>query len=433
MYWQLLLTTFFAIFSRFFPATRIEQPLAARRSRPRARTSPSRAGSTNVPIATYSATGFIGQFRDGCCKRRFFAQAIVVAMLAAAALGDTVTLTGKPAFRSVAVVGFRDGVLTFRGASGELLRIPINEIAAIEIDSLPNFANAERLAMSGDWAGAAERYTADPEPEDEWKRTLVWVRALNGFDRAGRFPDAVRVYVELLQVPAVYTVIRPPRAVGVKGSAENKAARNELADALLKVRLSIATKAIHRLQTELQIIDDVAESDEKERPEPTSRPALSGRRKAAKRPPIVVVELAPDSIVFDAVRNQLDARDVAEARRMLDRAVPLTPERDRDVARLLLARCRMETGEPAAAAADLLALAESGPPAVAAEALYYVAAAHRKLGRDDVAISTLRRLLDGGAADSELRGRAEAMLSAAEAASGNHPQDSAKEAPQEKK
>jgi TolA-binding protein len=79
---------------------------------------------------------------------------------------------------------------------------------------------------------------------------------------------------------------------------------------------------------------------------------------------------------------------------LLQRALPYVEPADQGPWRLLLARTRLVAGQPAAAAADLLQLAETAPdPALAATALYYVGVAHERLARADVARRIYRELL----------------------------------------
>ncbi|MBL8878106.1 MAG: hypothetical protein JNG88_03210 [Phycisphaerales bacterium] len=324
-----------------------------------------------------------------------------------ASLADAVVLRGKPAFRNVTIVGLRDGGLTFRGQSGEILRIPLVEITEISLESLPEFSKGERFAATEDWPAAASAYAAETLPAEDWKRTLLIVRASRAYEHAQRFADAVRAYISLLQHTGTQGFISPPRCAGPPGSAENAEARQALAEALKAD--TAGASALRQLQTELSIIDDLGA------PAATSQPAAevvnsTRRSQSGRATPAPAVRLSGDSIVFDAVAAALDAGDGRNALRMLDRVRPLVPPTQDHRIRLLEARIRVSSSDPAGAAADLVALSENAPPAIASEALYYVAVAHRRMNRNDVAESTLRRLLDGVSTDAKLRTKAEKLL-----------------------
>lgn len=346
-----------------------------------------------------------------------FLPLLVVSVYTAVGWADTVTLAGRPPFRNVQVVGFRDAVLVFRGAAGELLRIPIAEVAAVEIDSLARFSDAERSAATGDWKSAASLYLQDLEGLEGWRRALILTRALPVLDRAGEFESAVIAYIDLSQLQYPQLVTNVPKNIGPKGAQKNAMARMRLKDAQRSAVSTPLATAFRRLHEEIAIIDDVSEP-EPESPNPETGPALLSGRQPVRRTSVKAAPvLRADSAVFEAARKFLDAGDVIEARRILDRALPLldAPDCGNSRVKLLQGRCRIEAGDPAAAAAELLAIAESGESDAAVEALYYVAVAHRKLERSDVAIRTLQRLLDDPRCSAVWRERAALLLAELEA------------------
>jgi tetratricopeptide (TPR) repeat protein len=131
------------------------------------------------------------------------------------------------------------------------------------------------------------------------------------------------------------------------------------------------------------------------------------RLSAGSRPPRVY--LPADSFVFTAIEQDLLAGRAERAQRVVERALEYVESDQRGRCRLLLGRCRIATGHPAQAADDLmtLALAESDRER-AAEALYYVAVAHERMDRADVAATLYRELLQREDLPAELRSKAEA-------------------------
>jgi hypothetical protein len=123
------------------------------------------------------------------------------------------------------------------------------------------------------------------------------------------------------------------------------------------------------------------------------------------------VHIPYDGILRHAVERALADGEAERAAALLDRAWPYLEESERARWRLLHGQVRIATGHAASAASDLIALAESEPPpALAAEALYYVGLAHEQMGRPDVARRTYRTLSADPSAPAEFRSRATAAL-----------------------
>lgn len=435
MYSQSLSTTFFANFSRIFSVATGAVPCAA----------PAVAVTTYAPAAdpevrirpprNRRVNDSIGQFVHSCGKYVKILLWLVVTASITPVWADTVTLAGRPPFRNVQVVGFRDSVLVFRGAAGELLRIPLAEVSRIEMDGLARFSAAERLAAAAEWQEAAAIYLEDAENAEGWRRALILTRALPVLDRAGDFESAVKVYIDLSQLQSPQAVGYSLKNIGPKGSQQNAAARLRLGGAVRTVTSTQVASELRRLHEEIAIIDDVAEPE----PQITGQddgPAILSRRQSARKPPVTAKPvLRAASVVFEVARKHLDAGDFVEAKRILDRAIPLleASERGNWRVKLLLERCRIETGEPAAAAAELLAIAESAEPDTAVEALYYAAVAHARFGRTDVSIGVLRRLSDDPRCGPALYQRIAAQLAELEAGAAGVLERSAADPAAEKK
>ena len=137
----------------------------------------------------------------------------------------------------------------------------------------------------------------------------------------------------------------------------------------------------------------------------TSQPASAAP--TAAEPP----RLTADSLVLRAAEAACEAGDFQRAARLVERALPYVAAGERGPWRLLLGRCRIELGHPAEGAADLLNLAETdNDRGRAALALYYVALAHERLGRADVARPLYEELAQRAEAPEDVKTRARAAL-----------------------
>lgn len=328
-----------------------------------------------------------------------FRSALTLGMLLATGsptAADTVKLHGKPAFHHVHVSDFRDGRVVFRGVSGQYLRKPLAQVEWVKLDACPPLGVAERAAARGRWTLAIAAYQqALDEAATSWVPDLVRFRLLSTYDRAGRFADAVAVYVELLEHQGAADDAAAPRHPGPPGSATNARALTRLRQALANTESAIARRHLEALLFELRLYEGLdARAAETGGPPDTATqrsPILSLPMPARKTRP---VRLSNDSFLLSAAESALDKGQTTRAVNLLEHALPHVDPAGAGPWRLLLGRARLGAGRPADAAADLLHLAETTrDSALAAAALYYVGIAHEQMGQADVAAQLYRQLL----------------------------------------
>lgn len=363
----------------------------------------------------------------------FSRQLALILLLAATSpsRGDTVKLTNRPAFRNVAVVGFRGGRVIFRGVSGQYLRKPLPEVEWLTIAGAPDLSAAERATTTGDWGRAVPTYEAALEAAGErWLRDLVRFRLLTAYDRAGRFDRAVALYVELLGAHPDLAARFAPRHPGPVDSDVNRQARATLVRVLAADAASPGAGALRALQLELMLYEGLERRPEARTAPTTSGPATTslpstgpasdgpigilGGDEAKPRPAPAsspAVQLPSDSFVLDAAQAACDAEQYSRAVQLIELALPHVASAEQGPWRLLLGRCRIRVGRPAEAASDLLSLAETDPDAArAALALYYAGLAHERMGRADVAGKLYEELLQRADVDAEVKTRARQAL-----------------------
>ena len=378
-------------------------------------------------------------------KRRF-AQYVTgaicaTALAAIAARADTVALRGKLPFKNVEVRDFVDGKLEFRGVSRETLRKPLVEIARIEIATQPMLTNAELLRGRNPAAASTAYELARADCTDAWIKDLACARLVGTYNDAGRFAPAVRAYLDVTRRHPQLANSLLPRNAAAPGSDDNRLAIKELRSFWNEAAPAGRPEGVRRLFLELLIIEDAqpvppdlqppaaadrpkpAESqpkpeDENGLPpllfgdEPPEPPALHPHNDDAAAPPPT---LSGNSIALAAARQLLAADQFAAAGAILERLQPYLDTETELTARILLARCRIETGRPAVAADDMLRLAESTTDrTLAATAFYHVALAHERLDRADVALDIYSKLLDREDLSVELREQVRQRLSGLE-------------------
>lgn len=332
----------------------------------------------------------------------------------AGAPADAVKLRGKPAFERVQIVDYRGGKLSFRGLSGQTLRIPVSRVEWLAIDRLPDLGRAERAA-AGDSQLDIESYQRTIEAADEpWLKDLLRARMVTALDGAADAHQATEVFLALLQrQPRLLSESRP-RWMGTLSNADNSRilkaleARCQAAapDGLLVLWLQFAL-----LSGEDTLPDRLLGRSHRPRfgePPPASAtpadadlpaivqpgPALTGRP----------LTLPPDTPVLEGARSLLASGDAPSAARVAGAGLAFVAEADSPPWRLLLARALLETGDAVRAEDVLNRLVDADPdPARRAEALYCLARANVRLGRRDLARRHFDAVIALPEASAELR------------------------------
>ncbi len=381
---------------------------------------------------------------------------------------DEVLLAGRPLFRAVRVLSFQNGRLTFLGTSGETLRKDIREIESVKIDGMEDLNAAERIRVSGGAAESIVVYERALESDLEpWRRQLILARLVRAADEAGRFADAIGAFIRLAgEHPDAAEVVRPWRAPD-PDDPSLAASRQLLSEAIQGTRGATSRQTMRNYMTELELYSGsrraepeagrVAESepaapsgeaapgggeppavlgepsesdarsadqpgrepprlfgedtgtvetprDRAQRPVERAEPASRSSARQADPRRSAAGQLPQDTILLRIAARAFDAGDASLAVGVLEAALPQLPSERVFGARILLGRARIEAGQPASAAAEMVSVVESASdPLLVAEAQYYVGVAHEALGRPGIAERAYRELLEPGAGTSELR------------------------------
>jgi tetratricopeptide (TPR) repeat protein len=332
---------------------------------------------------------------------------------------DTVKLHGKPAFRNVRIRGFKHGRLVFLGVSRQTLRKPLEQVHWFEITHRDALNHAERAAAQGRWQEAARAYLeAQSDIPETWLGELLRRRLLRAYNGAGRFPEAVALFAELVQRDPRLPERYAPNHPAAPGSNANSQARERLSAAIETCRSTVAKQRLRVLHLELLLYDEVqplpaefaVALDSTIATSTSSAPAaapaagLPGLLAQAPTSRPTPPRLSASSFVLLAARSAFERQDFRRAAALLERTPAFLEPAEATPWRLLRGRCRIEVGDHAAAADDLLRLAEEQPdPSSSASALYYVGLAHERMGRGDVAKGIYSELLQRDDTPADVR------------------------------
>lgn len=345
---------------------------------------------------------------------RYLGLLALLSPFGASALGDEVKLFGKPVFRNVTIRGIEDGKLTFRGVSGETLRKPLPQIEWVKSDEAPLLSAAEQALQGGQWTEAIAKLRQAENSANVWERELGAIRLIQALDRAGEFEAAVRQYITAARDKPFVSKYLMPRSFGPAGSEANRQALHEITQARAARPSAAFDAALAQLQLELSLVEDIDPLPADLRPKTQNNTTASAPARrlfgdAAPPPLAIAVELGGESPVFSAARDAASKGDHARAARLYERALPFVDPRDPqiDTLRAEWQRSRLETGQAAEAASELMSLSErTRDPLLAARALYNVGLAHERLNRPNVARGIYRRLAERADLPDELRSMA---------------------------
>mgnify|MGYP005848395981 FL=1 len=197
--------------------------------------------------------------------------------LAAAALADSIILSGNLELPNVRIKDLRGDVLIYDAGGRETSR-SIDRIVRIKLADDPAFTAAEEQFASGNWAKAAEGYQRSIRTSARpWVKKWAGVRLLEAANKSGRFDGAVDAFIAMAATD-------PASAAHIKLTMP-AASSPLLPDAIAKVNQALArpTSVEHRkvlLGLKMQL--GMARQDQKVADE-----ALADLEKIAPNDPLV--------------------------------------------------------------------------------------------------------------------------------------------------
>ncbi len=337
----------------------------------------------------------------------------------ATACADTVVLSGKPPFRHVRVTKLdSEGRLVFIGVSRQTLRKPLEQVAWLSIDSFASLSAAEDAARAGNLDDAVRRYrdAIDRAPE-RWRRDLAKSRLLRVLSDAGRVGPAVALHLELRKAIEPYAL----RTLPEPGSASSREAIETVSELLRRTESSRVRTNLESVLVQLLIhegADTIPASLTLPEEVLPGRVHLSVPEESSTAPTYGLIPKAvqitdlpripADSVLLRSAENAFgDRSDPARALRILEDAKPFVEPDAWPHWRIMMGRAHIAGNTPAAAAADLLELAENHrDPAISRTSLYYVGLAHEGIERPGVARDMYVELLKDESTPDDVRGLA---------------------------
>lgn len=322
--------------------------------------------------------------------------AIIASFLAATGVpvarvsADTIRMRNKPPFRNVEVTDFRSGLLSFRGVSRELIRIPVAQVERVEIPSLKVLSEAENAVAEGNWPAAIAGYRRTIEdPGPAWVRPFANARLVDTFDRSGAFDDAVRQYCEIFRTLGPASLPAPPHRPGPVGSIVNRAAVRTL-EMETGTHRTAANRRLRSLLLELALFEGLAPLPAVVLIPPDEMPYADQNPETAW--------ISTDSFLIDEalqLAGKATPNDLAAAAVLVERAFPYIAPADRPRARIVRARVQMAAERYAEAERELASVIEQAAESeIRGEALYYLGQSQSGQGQKDAARVSFQKALE---------------------------------------
>lgn len=129
-------------------------------------------------------------------------------------------------YSGVRIMSFVDGKVGYTTTNNQNLTKALGEIRRLNIDSIEEFGQAEKIAAKGrSWAEAIKLYdAAEAKALRKWQQTLIAARRLGALDSGGMFDRAIKEWLALaddMQGAAWVLAIRPTN-IPAKGASANK-------------------------------------------------------------------------------------------------------------------------------------------------------------------------------------------------------------------
>ena len=161
---------------------------------------------------------------------RYVAGILVLTSLALPAWADSISMTSGLSYDKATVSDAGNGGVTFQTAGGAGVSKPVREVGQIVIAGEDAFNKAEGLLAQKKFAEAADAYAG--VARTGWKKTLISQRQLQALDGAGKFDEAVTLWLELADA-----------ANGDKGALDLKPANLPAKESKLLANAETALKA----------------------------------------------------------------------------------------------------------------------------------------------------------------------------------------------
>ncbi len=113
-------------------------------------------------------------------------------------LADAITRKGIT-YKPVTIADIKDGEVIYN-TLGQERKLKVEEVDAIEVDTLPDLAKADDLASKEKWSSAANLYrAAGRKAKKPWQENWAQRKLVISLDRAGSYESALKEYAKLLQ------------------------------------------------------------------------------------------------------------------------------------------------------------------------------------------------------------------------------------------
>ena len=149
----------------------------------------------------------------------------VVLLCASAALADDLTIKKIPPYSDVSIMDVKDGMISFRVASGVPSTKSVADILSVALKDNDDINQAEKLFVAGKFADAVKQYDAAAKKTrpDTWAGRLIRYRRLTALDQAKMIDKAVVEWLAMLDESGAKPGVLDlrPRNAAAKGAKEN--------------------------------------------------------------------------------------------------------------------------------------------------------------------------------------------------------------------
>lgn len=113
---------------------------------------------------------------------------------------------------NVQIIGIRDGELVYINPTGRETTKTLDDVRRLEIDSEPQFSQAEAAYDAADWDKATAGYERTIKTSNKpWLKQYAGLKLFETANKSGNFPAAVTAYLELVQSNPVVAAGKEPK------------------------------------------------------------------------------------------------------------------------------------------------------------------------------------------------------------------------------